>query len=388
MKRNLFLRQCCKHDIWSLPQLALPTCEHSQRVCLDCPSIICDECDTAAHSKCVEKKHNVIDTTWSCSILHATYDDSVGIMSRHEQKSTKRLLTSFCDLYEILNVPSTQLFAMVVNSRCDTKLVDSHGRITDQQTAPGTLLAAGFDMTESCLIHCHEKAVMYFPKKFVDRPHLAMLENCDVFVFRTLEPFVPSTICMHAPVLMADYLRNIAHDKKEPSPLSFEPIFPEPLFIQLYNIYAASLTDGFRMRSSIECSRKFMNQAANMKAFTGPGIPDIERTTLLILIKQYFKKCVSNAKKRAARKRAKKKKKARAQIKKQQDKVSALASKMLLLKDNEEEEEEEDEEEDLCCVCLDASPTITFIICRHVVTCNKCAVSLQTCPVCRAKIVH
>ncbi|GAB6029974.1 hypothetical protein CHUAL_005668 [Chamberlinius hualienensis] len=43
--------------------------------------------------------------------------------------------------------------------------------------------------------------------------------------------------------------------------------------------------------------------------------------------------------------------------------------------------------EDLCKICMDALPNCVFLNCGHMVTCNKCAHSVQECPICRSPIV-
>merc|ERR1719483_683716 len=44
------------------------------------------------------------------------------------------------------------------------------------------------------------------------------------------------------------------------------------------------------------------------------------------------------------------------------------------------------EESRLCKICLDREVSQIFLPCGHSICCNKCAIGLQICPICRGNI--
>merc|ERR1711971_271851 len=53
---------------------------------------------------------------------------------------------------------------------------------------------------------------------------------------------------------------------------------------------------------------------------------------------------------------------------------------------NLEDEIQDIKESRLCKVCLDKEVSQIFLPCGHSICCNKCAIGLQKCPICRGNI--
>jgi len=49
-------------------------------------------------------------------------------------------------------------------------------------------------------------------------------------------------------------------------------------------------------------------------------------------------------------------------------------------------DKEELKEEQACVVCSESEKTTLFMPCRHLCTCEACAVQLSSCPICRGRI--
>ncbi|AAR28804.1 iap3 [Leucania separata nucleopolyhedrovirus] len=74
------------------------------------------------------------------------------------------------------------------------------------------------------------------------------------------------------------------------------------------------------------------------------------------------------------------------------DYVQRIASESVEHKQDEEQQQQPDDDEPsatggdeskLCKICFDAVSEVCFVPCGHVVSCGKCAFSVNTCPMCR-----
>jgi hypothetical protein len=198
-----------------------------------------------------------------------------------------------------------------------------------------------------------------------------LLVNCDVLVFETNADMCP-TLHKTPPLKEFADFENDMYERK--SCLCNR----RPLYNQLMMAYERSEGDFKLNVGSLIEAKELLSIAVLLRPYKSPGVIDSDRMFKVNMFICDVRQYIANAKKRATKKRARKKKRAQQVLKCKQAEVSALVVQ-LSLQPNEEEEE-------LCCVCLDELSTVTFTNCNHTVTCEKCAMSLTTCPVCRAKI--